>query len=588
MTTSGHSLSRAVALLVVLDLAPAAIVDADTLPAVSDTNINLNTPNQNNGSNDFVYVRNTGTGGGRNGFVRFDLSGMPSPLVLQSATLRLFVSEVQVSGAIEVKMVSGAWDESSLTASTAPSLGATVATLNVSSAELRRYATVDVTAAVQQWLTGAPNYGLALVPLAGDDVRVSFDSKESSTTSHVPEIEILPIGPVGPAGPAGPAGPQGLQGDPGIQGPPGPQGPQGDPGPPGTFVRTVVVSPVVSSDVVDESASGAALRAAISGIAASVTDAWVVKVEPGRFDVCSGGPLVVPPYVQLEGSGQGATTIVGCGSASFTQGTLQMSSHTAIRRLSVDSNGAGKQGATALLVLNVQDVQISEVAAHGYGGSGGYSIGLFVQTGSGVIVRDGLFRGGDTTGSRYNYGVYVRLASRVDLFDVEAIATRATEQAVGFYFGGGLEVQETSLRGAKGISIAPGFASSDAAFGLLVENQASGAQIEIADGYFRSERAGIGLSYNQSDIMVRNVHAAGDVRGLETNQPAGGAVEFIASRLEGQTFAVDIQGAAYDVHLAGGQIKGALTGYTSQMKCASVADGSFVTLGGDCQPLPLP
>src|SRR5262249_26503596 len=129
----------------------------------------------------------------------------------------------------------------------------------------RNFIDVDVTQAVQAWLTSpnpAPNYGIALVPSTGSSISVSFDSKENTSTSHDPELMVSMIsgGPQGPAGPAGPAGaigpqgpagpqgaggstgpqgPQGLtgatgpQGIPGVMGLPGPQGPQGNTGPQG-------------------------------------------------------------------------------------------------------------------------------------------------------------------------------------------------------------------------------------------------------------------------------------------------------------------------------------------------------------------
>jgi hypothetical protein len=556
---------------------------ADTLPAVSDTNINLSTPNQNNGTNDLVYVRNTGTGGNRTGFVRVDLSAIPANLPIQSARLRLFVSEVQVSGPVDVKLVNGSWDEATLTANTAPSLGATVATAQVSSADLRRYLSIDVTNAVQEWINGQPNYGLALVPVSGVDLRIAFDAKESATTSRIPEVEIVPIGPAGPQGPPGAQGLQGIQGPEGpagAQGSPGPQGPQGPAGV--AYVRTVVVSPVPN----DPAASGAALRAAIAGVTgASATDRWLVKLEPGQFNVCAGGPLVVPSYVQLEGSGEEATTLLACGSASFTDGAIQMTSSTALRSLTVDSDAQGQQGATAISIVGAVDVQVAHVTGRAHGGSGGYVIGLFIQSGTQIVVRDATFAAGNASGARYNYGLYVRLASQVDLIDVDASAVRAAEQAGGFYFGGGSQIQNVSLRGGRGSAEAASYGSTDAVFGLLVENQLAGATIEVADAVLSSPRAGILLSYNGCVVRARNVRAQGGASGLETvNFIAGGGFEAVASVFEGASSVNTVSSGPYDARFAGGQLRGSLSGDASLLRCAGVSNESFSSLQANCTP----
>lgn len=545
---------------------------ADTLPAVSDTNINLNTPNQNNGTNDLIYVRNTGTGGSRTGFVRADLSGVPTNLPLATARLRLFVSEVQVSGPMEVKIVNASWDETTLTANNAPTLGATVATVQVSSADLRRYISVDVTAAAQQWVNGGSNYGLALVPVSGVDLRVAFDAKEASSTSRIPEIEIVPIGPAGPPGPSGPQGVAGVEGPTGPQGPAGPQGSTGPQGPAGVaYLRTVVVTPVVG----DAGASGAALRAAIQGIAASATDRWLVKLEPGDFDVCAGGPLVVPAYVSLEGSGAPATTIRGCGHSSFLQGVVQMGAVSGLRGLTVENTGGGTS-ATAVLVHGVAGVQIQDVTGRASDGPQ-YTIGLMVQDGD-ADIRDSRFAG--TGSGLYNVGVYVRGASIASLADLEAVAeSTGNEQAIAFYVGG-VGPSTVAVRGARGTATGAG----DTTVGLVVENLASGS-VEVHDATFQSTKIGVALSYEAVRIKMTNVVARGDVDGLGTFAVvAGGALEAVSSTFEGGTNAVNVTTGVYEIALAGGRLKGALSGNVSGLKCANVAGSDFTSLTPSCTP----
>lgn len=73
-------------------------------------------------------------------------------------------------------------------------------------------------------------------------------------------------------------------------------------------IRTILVSPVPGDPV----ASGTALRNALAGIPSpSATNRWLVKIEPGTYDVGGGTSLAMRPYVDVEGSGIEATTIRG-------------------------------------------------------------------------------------------------------------------------------------------------------------------------------------------------------------------------------------------------------------------------------------
>ena len=79
--------------------------------------------------------------------------------------------------------VNGTWTESTIDASNAPALGTTIAaSVPLTTKDKNQYILVDVTAAVQAWLSGTANDGIALV--ANSPLNASFDSKE--TTTHEP------------------------------------------------------------------------------------------------------------------------------------------------------------------------------------------------------------------------------------------------------------------------------------------------------------------------------------------------------------------------------------------------------------------
>ena len=171
-------------------------------------------------------------------WIKFDLPGvLPAGTMasqVSKATLKLWVSTAKTGGPVSVYAVTGtpAWIEgtgkpgSGITNGTAPALAPNPLISGWQIATADNFAAVDVTSLVQSWITTpTTNLGIALTPDVST-VDVSFDSKESTTTSHGPQLEIELVNQ-GPAGPTGPQGPQGLTGATGPQGPTGATGPQG-------------------------------------------------------------------------------------------------------------------------------------------------------------------------------------------------------------------------------------------------------------------------------------------------------------------------------------------------------------------------
>ncbi len=221
---------------------------ARQLPAASailtgDTYTDANKPDRNYG--DTVTLKVDGSGAAlKRAWIKFDLpSVLPAGTTaaqISKATLKLWVNNVKTAGPVSGYVVTGpSWVEgtgaagSGMTKNTAPAVEATALFTEWQITSEGNYAAVDLTSLVQSWVAGsAPNYGIALVP-GSSTVDVSFDSKESTTTSHGPQLDIELVNQ-GPAGPAGPEGTQGLKGATGAVGPIGPQGLAGAIGPMGT------------------------------------------------------------------------------------------------------------------------------------------------------------------------------------------------------------------------------------------------------------------------------------------------------------------------------------------------------------------
>lgn len=221
------------------------------LPVTDDSYTQQNSPNANFGNAGTLAILASPTAS-RNVYIRVSLSPLPAGLTgsnISIATLMLFTNTVSGAGTFDIYLVTSPWTENSITFNTAPGLGALVASgIAVPALGAKDYVIANVTSALQAWMNGAPNDGLAIVPSAGSTVSATFDSKESTTASHDPIISFVivsagpqgapgapgaqgPTGPIGPQGPQGPVGAMGPQGPTGLVGPPGVQGPQGPAGP---------------------------------------------------------------------------------------------------------------------------------------------------------------------------------------------------------------------------------------------------------------------------------------------------------------------------------------------------------------------
>ncbi|HEX7184321.1 MAG TPA: hypothetical protein VF756_21005 [Thermoanaerobaculia bacterium] len=98
-------------------------------------------------------------------------------------------------------------------------------------------------------------------------------------------------------------------------------------------IRTVLVSPVPGDPV----ASGTALRNALAGIpSSSSTDRWLLKIEPGIYDVGTTS-IRMRSWVDIEGSGIGVTTIRG--SAPAYDATIRGANNAELRLLTVEALG---------------------------------------------------------------------------------------------------------------------------------------------------------------------------------------------------------------------------------------------------------
>jgi hypothetical protein len=91
-------------------------------------------------------------------------------------------------------------------------------------------------------------------------------------------------------------------------------------------------------------ASGTALLNALAAITdAGAFKSYVIKLDPGGYNVWT-TQLVMKPHVDIEGSGQGSTSVEGLGNAdgSYLTGIIQAAPQAELRNLQVASTGSGQ------------------------------------------------------------------------------------------------------------------------------------------------------------------------------------------------------------------------------------------------------
>jgi hypothetical protein len=209
-----------------------------------------------------------------------------------------------------------------------------------------------------------------------------------------------------------------------------------------SMLRTVVVSPDGTP-----TQNGTALLAAmdtISNANPSSANPWLLKLEPGNYDL-GNGALTLKPYVDLEGSGEATTIIsstIGNQSDIPTQATLVMASNSEVRFVTLVNSGAGDFKTALLVGSSVTNSKISYLTTSVSGGAYGY--GLFNDGGS-VTVRDSTLKG---SGSIHGYGLFNTQSTAVLKVQNSTLRGDNSDSGYGLYNSGGIvTVQNSSLIG---------------------------------------------------------------------------------------------------------------------------------------------
>ncbi len=170
-----------------------------------------------------------------------------------------------------------------------------------------------------------------------------------------------------------------------------------------TLTRTLVVSPKATPVQ-----SGDALIAALSTISSnspSVTNPWLLKLEPGLYDL-NGRALNSLPFVDIEGSGEDTTVITSLVNTNILPAdaaTVIMNGDSELRFLKVVNSGSATNKVGVLVAPNSLNNKVTNTTINTNGA--GNNVGLEVTNASSVMVQNSTFSatGGLNSSGAYNY-----------------------------------------------------------------------------------------------------------------------------------------------------------------------------------------
>jgi hypothetical protein len=303
----------------------------------------------------------------------------------------------------------------------------------------------------------------------------------------------------------------------------------------GTYTRTIVVHPDP-----DTTKAGVELIHAIARITDnSASSPYLVKVEPGIYNL-GAASLTMKPYVDLEGSGELATTVTSAVTSGY--GTIIGADNSELRFLTVKNTGGGQQ-----------------------------SVALYSETTSPRYTHVRAI----SSGSSENYGIHMSNGSAV-LNNVTAIASGGTTVAALANFNGNAIVSNSS------------FTASDASGLVMGVRTTFGGSIKFSSSTLSATGGTIAMglrSYNGNHTLANvssSATSTGQSYGIYSGQKTSAPTVLVnQSRISGQTNSVFVLGGS--VKLGASQLTGpAAVDELGMVFCAVSYTGAYGALTPGC------
>ena len=338
-----------------------------------------------------------------------------------------------------------------------------------------------------------------------------------------------------------------------------------------TSAQVVTVSPVPGNNT----ASGTNLLNALAGIVdASVNKPYVLKLEPGTYDIGSTA-LVMKPYVDIEGSGQQSTIIRGLGNnVGFLTAVVLGASPAELRNLQVQSLGRTYDYSIAVL-LNQASTSIRDVTL-----TSSYAVstwGLRILSANSIVQNVTI----NVTGGTATYGI-----SNTGGTAASPVIRRAVINVSGASSGYGIYSDQNASPRIRDVEIT---VSSNTGYGIEYNyvNNLAGATLELANAGINVVGTGgnaTGIDLNGDDTVVvthTNISAtakAGSGAGLRIGSISPAV--FVADHCDIQGSANSISAPFWTVRVGASKLSGPAS--IGAPSCAASFNGSYVPLSANC------
>ena len=314
--------------------------------------------------------------------------------------------------------------------------------------------------------------------------------------------------------------------------------------------RIVVVSPVGTP-----AENGATLLNVIAGISPSAAEPYMLKIEPGVYDV---GPnqVYTKQYLDVEGSGQISTRIRGTyPAAGALNGFVQVVSNSELRMLTVENYGGGSANYTGIHVWNEANVRISDVTVLVHSGTSGHT-GIDLG-GQGTVLKNATIV---ASGGSWTVGLWLDARDII----VDGAHVRAID---GSYDNDGVISSSVQGRTIMNSIIEASGAASSTNTGLY---NRGGSDPDIFNCIIRAFGA-------VDNYAVHNY-------GTPVGTSNGGEIEIHNSRISGEDLGV-FNESSYSAYVAASQLKGPVSNTgTGAIKCVGAYDQNFDPLSSNCGP----
>jgi hypothetical protein len=341
------------------------------------------------------------------------------------------------------------------------------------------------------------------------------------------------------------------------------------------YARTRVVGPVGTPPE-----NGATLLDAILGIPtpASQEEAWLLKIEPGVYDVGS-APFGMKSRVDVEGSGQDVTLIRGavCDSGwSFTKGVVVGAESAELRSISVENTCSGANTSSTGIYNTADNARFNRVTASVFGAAE-YNHAIYNE-GSDVVFESVTAEAGGATDT--NRGL-VDGGTGVSISNARVSGLAGGSDSTGLeLFGGG-----TALTNVEVI------ARNATAYTWAVFNAGSNVRFTNVTATASSTHGGeqIGVYGDREPARFENSHVAAEDAVVLDISTSHTDVSFDRSTLDGSRYGLvidaDVSASFVDVFVSHCKIRGPtnsikVSGPDLNVGGSQLAGGAVSNLGG--------